>query len=260
MQVLFRCCAIAAVMALMFEDFPTAFGQISFGIGRSADRLAEARILQQLESRDSFTYEKMPLDKFAQLLRDRYSINVVIDQRALEDFGIDKQTPLSIHLLDATLESALNVALDSVDLTWAIRDEALVITTPEDAESRLETRIYPVRDLVVVEYDRKVETDFDGLIWPITSTIQADTWSDVGGSGAIEAQEVSLSLLISQTWRTHREIERLLTTIREVRDKQGILPLSTVSGPRTTSETAPRPIRRYSASASANWQMPRVYE
>jgi hypothetical protein len=260
MRVLFRCYAIATIVVFLFEASPAAFGQVSFGIGSPAEQLAEERISQQLASRDVFIYEKIPLDKFAQLLRDRYSINVEIDQRALEDFGIGTQTPLSIHLLDATLESALNVALDPVELTWMIRDESLVITTPEEAESQLETRLYPVRDLVVLKRDGKVETDFDTLIRAITSTIRADSWTEVGGPGSIEPQAASVSLIICQAREAHLQIEWLLTAIREVRDRQGILPVSSSSRPHTVSRSTPRPIRRYRASANANWQMPRVYE
>ncbi len=260
MQFLLRYRAISAFGAILILVCPAAFGQVSVGIGSASHRIAEGRILHQLEAHDSFTYKAIPLEAFVQLLRDRYSINVVIDQRALEDFGIDLATPLSVHLLDATLESALNFALDSVELTWTIRDESLLITTPERAEAQLETRIYPVRDLVVVEFERQIDTNFDDLIWPITSTIHPDSWAEVGGPGGIEPHVASSSLFISQTWRVHRDIERLIATIRDVRKKQGISPASTASLSVTARESAPQRMRRYRASVSENWQVPRIYE
>ncbi|MBP85988.1 MAG: hypothetical protein CMJ64_04605 [Planctomycetaceae bacterium] len=62
----------------------------------------------------------------------------------------------------------------------------------------------------------------------ITSTIQPDSWDQVGGPGAIEHEYASMSLVISQTWHVHRQIEPLLTTLREARDKQGISPHRTM--------------------------------
>jgi hypothetical protein len=38
--------------------------------------------------------------------------------------------------------------LGEFELTWRYGPGTIVITTPEDAESRVESRLYPVRDLV----------------------------------------------------------------------------------------------------------------
>ena len=146
--------------------------------------------------------------------------------------------------------------LEPLELTWIIRNESLEITTPEQAESLLETRIYPVRDLVLLEFQRTVDADFDSLIDMITSTIAADSWDEVGGPGAIEANWNSLSLVISQTWSTHRRIEPLLTTLRTARDLQGIVPVQTGA----IRTFAARPPRQYRATANSAWQRPRMYE
>ena len=39
--------------------------------------------------------------------------------------------------------------LKELDLTYVIRDEVLKITTPEEAENELLTKVYPVADLVM---------------------------------------------------------------------------------------------------------------
>ena len=250
------CRVLVAASLLVFAACPMASAQISLGIGSAAHREAEARILRQLERRDSFVFTKMPLTEFVQQLRERFGINVVIDQKSLEDFGIDTATPISVHLRDTTLESSLNLVLDSLELSWTIRNESLVITTPEEAEYHLETRVYPVRDLVLIELERTVDADFDSLIEMITSIIEPDSWDEVGGPGAIEPVVGSLSLVISQSWRVHRQIEPLLTTLRAAREMQGIAParIGSVQLP------AAKPPREYRATANSAWQRPRVYE
>ncbi len=251
----FRRIVIAAGL-LVFGACPMASAQISLGIGNPAQREAEARILRQLESRDSFDLKDVPLDNFVVTLRARFGINVHIDQRALEDFAIDTATPVSVQLRDATLESCLHLAFQPLDLTWTIRHETLVITTTDDAEYRLDTRVYPVRDLVLFEFEHAVNVDFDSLIEVITSTIQPDSWDEVGGPGAIESDLGSLSLVISQTWHVHRQIEPLLTTLRAARDKQGIAPVQI----KANALGAAKPSRQYRAAATSLWQRPRVYE
>lgn len=251
----FRRVAIAAGL-LVFGFSPIASAQISFGIGTAEEQAAEARILRQLETRDSFVFRDVPLTEFVQAIGDRFGINVVIDVKSLEDFGIDTATPVSAQLRDAKLESCLYLVLESLELTWMIRHELLMITTPEKAEANLEIRVYPARDLVLIERERTVDADFDGLISMITNSIEPDSWDMVGGPGSIEPEFNSLSLVISQPWRVHRQIEPLLTTLRKVREMQGIAPVQVGS----TRAAAPKPPREYRATAASAWQRPRVYE
>lgn len=248
--------AVIATGLLVFGACPIASAQISLGIGNPAHRETEARILRQLESRDSFVFKDVPLATFVEAISGRFGINVHIDQRALDDVGIDIATPVSLHLRDATLESSLNLVLESLDLTWMIQHESLIITTPEDAEAHLDTRVYPVRDLVLIEFERTVDADFDSLIEMITSTIQPDSWDEVGGPGAIAPELGSLSLVISQTWRAHRLIEPLLKSLRAARELQGIAPVQIGS----IRAFAAQPSREYRATANSAWQRPRVYE
>ncbi|MBP85394.1 MAG: general secretion pathway protein GspD [Planctomycetaceae bacterium] len=62
--------------------------------------------------------------------------------------------------------------------------------------------------------------DFDTLIELITSTIQPDTWDEVGGPGAIEPFPTNLSLVISQTQDVHEQIADLLEQLRRLQDLQ----------------------------------------
>src|SRR6185295_19004044 len=65
-----------------------------------------------------------------------------------------------------------------------------------------------------------VIADFDSLIELITTTIDPDSWDDVGGPGSIAEFATNLSLVISQTQETHDKIDRLLAQLREIQDEQ----------------------------------------
>jgi len=65
-----------------------------------------------------------------------------------------------------------------------------------------------------------VMADFDSLITLITTTVQPDTWEDVGGPGTVAEFETNLSLVIRQTEEVHEEIVDLLEQLRRMQDLQ----------------------------------------
>jgi general secretion pathway protein D len=65
-----------------------------------------------------------------------------------------------------------------------------------------------------------VQADFDSLIELITTTIDPDSWDDVGGPGSIAEFATNLSLVISQTQEVHEKIDKLLAQLREIQDEQ----------------------------------------
>jgi hypothetical protein len=112
-------------------------------------------------------------------------------------------------------------------LTFDINDEVLMITTPEYAESHLETMVYPVADLIGAEpvgehrerggdteADSKGQYDFDSIIELITSTVKPTTWDAVGGPSSVAPSEHTLSIVVSQTQEVHEEIAKLLAELR----------------------------------------------
>ncbi|HWA99913.1 MAG TPA: hypothetical protein VG713_15550 [Pirellulales bacterium] len=65
-----------------------------------------------------------------------------------------------------------------------------------------------------------VQPDFNSLIELITGTIAPQTWSDVGGAGAVKEFAGNLSLVISQTQEVHEQISDLLEQLRRLQDLQ----------------------------------------
>ena len=128
-------------------------------------------------------------------------------------------TPITKSLKGLSLRSALNLVLRDLSLTWIIRDEVLLITTPKEAESNLTTKVYDVYDLVVC-YDEDDEPwdDYDTLINQITTNIRPMTWDDVGGPASITGASLGTAkvLIVSQTRDVHPEIAALFEDIREI--------------------------------------------
>lgn len=64
------------------------------------------------------------------------------------------------------------------------------------------------------------QADFGPLIDLITTTIEPDSWVDVGGPGSIAEFETNLSLVVSQRQDIHERIADLLEQLRRLQDLQ----------------------------------------
>lgn len=208
----------AAVCCLLVE---AGFAQTVHGVRSAAEDAAYRRIRTRLELRTQASWPRENLLQLQQRLRSE-GVPVMIDRVALDDIG---ESPESLKLASTpagvTLRSALQLRLEQADLAYMIRNETLLITTEEEAEYRLDTRIYNVARITPIE---QLPTwgggsiqgrDFDSLIQLITSSIAPDSWDEVGGPGSIEPYGAGQSglLVISQTEVVHQRIESLIANM-----------------------------------------------
>ncbi len=171
---------------------------------------AEVAIEKALDSPTTVEFFDSPLQDLVDWWKDLHKIEIQLDHVALEDVGLGPDSPVTADINGISLESALNVVLRRLDLTWTIRDDVLLITTPEEAESNLTTRIYEAPDLQLAGGDE--------LIRVITKTIEPESWDTMGGPGAVE--QVSPNgvdaLVVRQTYENHRQIEKLFAELRGI--------------------------------------------
>ncbi len=155
-------------------------------------------------------------------LRDRHKIAIQIDSKSLEEAGVGTDLPVTADLKGVNLRSALRHVFKKLNLTYVIKGGILLVTTPEEADNLLETRVYPVADLVLPEgASGEDEADFDSLIDLITSTIKPTSWDEAGGPGSVMPFENRMSIVLSQTQDVHEELEDLLAQLRRIKRQQG---------------------------------------
>lgn len=186
-----------------------------------------------------FTNE--PLENVVNFLQEEYQIPILIDEAALEDAGLTRDEGVSINLQNVSLRSALRLLLHTKQLTYFIREEVLIITTPEEAEANLVTCVYDVRDLVETKRPSPHKSatgwsDFDPLMESITRCIAFESWAEHGG-GEAEIQSLPPGLLvISQTDAVHEEIANLLAAVRATLKSQ-TGPSTATGGGQDTAKT-----------------------
>ena len=169
------------------------------------------RILDELNEPAQIACQEFPLDQLAAFLSKWHRIPVLLDGKKLEEAGVSSDTPVTKRLSGVSLRSALNLLLSELELTFMIRDETLLITTPEAAESELLIVLYPVHDLVT----DSAGGDYEGepLVELITTTVAPQSWDEVGGPSSLSCFEGWL--VIPQTLEVHAEIELLLGQLRQ---------------------------------------------
>lgn len=117
------------------------------------DSQALAAIRQKLADPVTLEFVETPLSDVVDFVKDYTGINIVIDKPALEEEGINSDTPVSIHVQSIKLASALNLLVGQYNLTWMLRDECLILTSRLTAGNHVVTRSYPVGDLVATPED-----------------------------------------------------------------------------------------------------------
>jgi hypothetical protein len=169
----------------------------------------EEKILAALEEPTTVEFTETPLTGVSDSFAKRHKIQIELDYRALEDVGISGDVPITRHLTDVKLESALRLLLRDLDLTYLVKDEVLLITTQDVAAQELFTRTYPVGDLV--------DGDYNTLIDTITTAVKPASWDEVRGPGSASEVPKSNCLVISQTREAHDEVLELLRALRAAR-------------------------------------------
>ena len=190
---------------------------------------AEERIAKALDEPTELPdFIETPLRDVIDYLKDHHKIEIQIDKKALDEVAISTDHPITKNLRGISLKAALRLTLRELDLCYLVQDEVLLITTPEEADARLTTKVYDVVDLVTPAppegADAKVapfaaKADFDMLVAAITSCAAPTTWDAVGGPGSIAPFEAAgiRALVVSQTQAVHEQVEMLLKNLRAAR-------------------------------------------
>jgi hypothetical protein len=163
-------------------------------------------------------FVQQPLRDVVMILSETYDIPIQFDNAALDAIAASPDVEVSVQINNVGLRSALDLMLKNAgaeELTYIIDNEVLLVTTQEEAERRLETIVYRVDDLVDDGSLASAYTaDADTLIDIIVASVDHESWMENGtGEGEINAFPPGM-IVIAQTSRVHKLVERLLDDLR----------------------------------------------
>lgn len=131
----------------------------------------ESDIAAMLRQPINLNFKNTSLRDIVEFLGDTTHINMALDERALQDANVDASKTMSIQAENIRVESALRRICRNLNLEYEIKDEALVLTSKEEAAQSFCTRIYPVGDLCTSADDLRQ------LQEAIRSTVVPETWN-----------------------------------------------------------------------------------
>jgi len=125
-----------------------------FGAGAAAEseenRLVRKRMQQKLQKLD---FDDIEFRSVIEFLREVSGASIHVKWGALQQVGIDKTSPVNVHLSDVTFEKALKVILDDVggvnELGYVVDEGVITISTKEDLATKTIVRVYDIRDMIV---------------------------------------------------------------------------------------------------------------
>ena len=174
----------------------------------------EIRITKQLQRSVSVDLEQVTLKEAVRKLETLADINMLLDERGLEDESLSSKTPVSLRLKDVRLATALRVLLEPLNLAYVVKDEVMVITSRPRADGELVVATYPVNDLL--RDSQPPREELDRLCELIQNMIEPHSWSEVGGAADIKSNPPTQSLVVRQTAANQTRIRELLEAMRSV--------------------------------------------
>lgn len=199
--------------ARLYERWPS-------GTAKSAN---EARIAAALEQTTELDFADQPLSDVVDYLKQKHGIEIQFDHAALKAAGVGSDTPISRTLKGITLESALDMILGELALTSVIHDEVLLVTSTAAAKGLMETRVYPVYDLVMTPAGQLPPVDgldYDSLIAVLSEVAPAED----GASTPLRAYRPAGALIVTRSLTTHRRLEKFLADLRRTKAGQAGAP------------------------------------
>jgi general secretion pathway protein D len=112
--------------------------------------MRNSKVNEALGRRLEMDFVDRPLSDVALYLTDVTGVTFHLQRKKLEEASVSETTPVTSHFKDIRLKTWLDLALEELELTYVVRDDIVVITTPEHAEATMEVRVYDCRDLLAM--------------------------------------------------------------------------------------------------------------
>lgn len=129
----------------------TALAQISGGVGQNPGAIGEGGWDRPIEHVD---LKDVPLSDAFEYIHDLLGSNLVVRWQQLEALGINRDRPVNLHLKNVTVRKLLELVMGEIgdkNVAFQERDNVTLITSRDDQQGEMITRVYDVRDLIRID-------------------------------------------------------------------------------------------------------------
>ncbi len=156
----------------------------------------------------------------------RYGINIALSPKLNARDVKAKDIRVNLLLSNVPLDSSLSLMLAGYDLGWYIDQKQLIITTEEDANTRMTLRAYHLGGLNAEKVIRGIQT-----------TPDPEAWEQHSGRGRITKLTEDNILFV---WQNQREHDRIRALLRQMTKSQGN-PFGTATDQKRFGDPPPDP-------------------
>ena len=168
----------------------------------------EESLLRALETPITVPMKGQPFEEVIQTLSNAIGKNLYIDQKSFENLGLDMRKPVDVPG-GVSARTALRAMLQSVGMTFVIRDKIIKVVSVEEARKNMMTRSYEIRDLIqsggpfnggatwgpYVDY-LQTQKNAEMLLESIKLSVDPNAWSDRGGPSSILFHYPTMSIVV----------------------------------------------------------------
>ena len=175
----------------------------------------EDAILKILDSTLDAKYEANSLEEVIDHLRKVTKVDIVVDKRALEEAGASYESKVNLKF-KSSVRQILKRILADLNLTYVVKDEAILITSRERANQMTTTKPYYLGDLASATNTRVPPyisraiaiQNINNMIIQMTSTIDPQSWkvNNPDAVGIIAFDPNTMSIVIKQAAEIHYKL------------------------------------------------------
>lgn len=136
-------------------------------------------------------FVETPLRDALAFLAESSDVQFYVKQRQLGSDNITQDDPISISLKNVPLSTVLDLMLEQLGLSYCARDEVLIITSPYDADTTMEVRVYDCRDLLKAASPQTASKSAGPGVHPGTANLVARKDSGMPPSVATTSKAVA---------------------------------------------------------------------
>lgn len=122
--------------------------------GFSSLRAADVKTGTPVGRINEINVDAVPLSKVMDFLRNISGVNLVVNWKSLEGAGVTRDTPITLQVRDLPLRKMLQLVLNQASpnapLAYTVEGNVIQITTQDEIDKQLVTKVYIVDDLVMV--------------------------------------------------------------------------------------------------------------
>ena len=156
----------------------------------------------------SLSFNESSLGAVIAHIRSEFGLPILVDSNALKLAGIDPDVSIKFESDGRTVGQSLKVLASRFELRVVVHNGCVFLTTADEAEQCLETRLYPMAG--IARESDPIKIDYDTVIDLITTFVAPNSWEEVGGTGSVSGFVNYGCLVISQPSYVHEEIQAFL--------------------------------------------------